>query len=173
MATNHPNAEREIASDFFDDQDNWFLATLGALTAQWEAAEFYLSLFLCAITGIKHQHDLLQILNGFGPAQKVRTLRSLVDFHVWDKDQNEAARRILNLYDRLRKRRNTYIHALWMADPDAAKSSPQTFAAVSRFKHYSASRKHLRRLCEEIETLVDDIGEFYEASGNVMIVDFV
>ena len=147
------------------------MSTLGALTAQWELAEFQLSLFLCAVTGITHQHDLLQILNGIAPAQKVRTLKGFVNFHLRTEDQNEAATSILKRYDSLRSRRNKFVHALWTPDPDGARSSPQTFAAVSRLKYHTASRKHLRKLCEEIEHLIDDIGDFYENSGHSMLID--
>ena len=173
LVSNHPNAEREIASDYFVDMDKWFLSTLGALTAQWEAAEYFLSLFFCAVTGITQQHDLLQILNGMSPNQKVSTLKGLVNFHIQDEDQKKVANSILKRYDSLRRKRNKYVHALWMVDPGGATSSPQTFAAVSRLKLHSASRKHLRKLCEEIENLIDDIGNFYESSGHFLLIDSI
>lgn len=171
IKTTHPNATQDISADYFHQKDEWFLSTLGALTAQWELAEFQLTLFLCAITGIKGQIDLLTILNAIGPAGKVRMLQSMIKFHINQDDHKAEALAILKKYDKLRARRNKYIHAMWTTDPGEQSSSPQSFMAVSRLKTYPASRKHLRLLCEDIQDLINEFGQFYDDIGHVLIID--
>lgn len=161
-SSTHPNAKQEIASDFFDSKDEWFLSTLGALTAQWELAEFQLNELVCAITGFTHKRELRKIISGLGGSfQKVKFLRTLIKLHIPDKAQQQEPNAIVEKYDGLRSRRNKYVHALWKQNSDGVNSSPQTFAAVSRLKQHSASRRHLRQLCEDIQDLIGDINRYY------------
>jgi len=87
------------------------------------------------------------------------------------QDNQQAATAVLNKYDSLRNRRNKYVHALWVADPAGQSSSPQTFGAISRLKYHSASRRHLRKLCEDIEDLLTDISKVYDDNGHVLRID--
>lgn len=163
----HPNANQEIASDFFQEKDEWFLSTLGALTAQWELAEFQLNELVCGITGFTHKHELRKILSEIrGAAQKVRFLNTLITLHIPDESPREEPVKIVKKYDGIRKRRNKYVHAMWKYDPNGMTSSPQTFTAVSRLQKHAVSRRHLRQLCEDIQDLISDIHLFYQNSGH-------